>query len=396
MLLLKTEDGETLAEVDKERISIGRDPANEVVLEDSSVSGFHAVILNDRGVVSVVDLGSTNGTAMDGRRVRERTELKAWSSLQLGGVKLRVEDTEGQAPTRVQPMVPPADPTPGDATELRTQVRPAVGGDTQVAAPAPAAGGIRFESLRRKPDTSAKTRIAAAPPAGVSPPPRQERSAGPTIEAPRRTAPTVEAPRAARANPTIQHAGVQPGAGHGPASGYGAEPVRPAVAGDDYARTGGYPRGIEWLLWSFEGRLSRLMFWKCFGVGVALNAVLLLSAAILAALAESDALFTAAQVVFTLAFLRPWLAIYAKRLHDSGIRARPWGVYVVVLSLVSLPFAGIDPSSASPAVGFFGCLFLLLALPSLYLLYLVGIKSGDPGVNRFGDPNPRRGTVFGP
>ena len=90
MLLLKNEKGETLAELERERTTIGRDPSNELVLEDPSVSGFHAVVLNDRGAVSIVDLGSTNGTAMDGKRLRERTALKAWCRLQLGGVKLVV------------------------------------------------------------------------------------------------------------------------------------------------------------------------------------------------------------------------------------------------------------------------------------------------------------------
>ena len=136
MLLLKTEDGQVLARLDSERIAIGRHQANDIVLDDASVSSFHAVILKDRDTVSVVDLGSTEGTAIDGLRLRERTELKVWRSLRLGTVELRVEDTESRAPTRVRPL------TAG--TELRTQVSSA--GDAETTA-LPSLAEIRFESL---------------------------------------------------------------------------------------------------------------------------------------------------------------------------------------------------------------------------------------------------------
>ena len=48
------------------RLTLGRDPANEVVLDDPNVSRFHAEVVPTRGGVQVRDLGSSNGTRVNG------------------------------------------------------------------------------------------------------------------------------------------------------------------------------------------------------------------------------------------------------------------------------------------------------------------------------------------
>ena len=159
MLLLKAESGELLAELDKQRTSLGRDPANEVVLTDPSVSGFHAVILNDRGTVSVVDVGSTNGTSVDGKRLAGRTDLPAWSTLQLGAVTLKIEDSEGRAPTVLQPAVPGRE----GAAVAQTSVRPAACGDATRVTPAAAPGGATRVTPAAAPGDATRVTPAAAP-----------------------------------------------------------------------------------------------------------------------------------------------------------------------------------------------------------------------------------------
>jgi hypothetical protein len=52
--------------------SIGRDPNNDVVVADPRVSTRHAEVRIDAGTVTVVDLGSTNGTWFDDERVDRR------------------------------------------------------------------------------------------------------------------------------------------------------------------------------------------------------------------------------------------------------------------------------------------------------------------------------------
>lgn len=72
-----------------ERVRIGRDPDNELVLEDTSVSRFHARVDWGRrvGLPFVTDLGSSNGTYVDGVR-RLRASLTELSRLVLGDVRV--------------------------------------------------------------------------------------------------------------------------------------------------------------------------------------------------------------------------------------------------------------------------------------------------------------------
>ena len=64
-------DGVVLREValTKDRTTIGRRSHNDIVIDNLAVSGEHAVIYNSAGEVYLEDLGSTNGTLVDGRRL---------------------------------------------------------------------------------------------------------------------------------------------------------------------------------------------------------------------------------------------------------------------------------------------------------------------------------------
>ncbi|MCL5054840.1 MAG: ATP-binding cassette domain-containing protein [Firmicutes bacterium] len=50
-------------------LSIGRDPSNDIVLTHLSVSKHHAQILNKNGESSIFDLGSLNGTFVNGKKI---------------------------------------------------------------------------------------------------------------------------------------------------------------------------------------------------------------------------------------------------------------------------------------------------------------------------------------
>jgi ABC-type multidrug transport system ATPase subunit/pSer/pThr/pTyr-binding forkhead associated (FHA) protein len=60
-------------DLDKDRITIGRDAANDVVIDHPVVSKRHAEILKEDGKVILVDLGSTNGTFVNGIKVKRHT-----------------------------------------------------------------------------------------------------------------------------------------------------------------------------------------------------------------------------------------------------------------------------------------------------------------------------------
>ncbi|MFJ8711247.1 FHA domain-containing protein [Streptomyces anulatus] len=80
------------------QIRIGRSADADVPLDDPDVSRLHcAVTVSDDGRVSVADLGSTNGTSLDGVEVRERpVRLAPGSLLRLGESALRL--TAGSRP----------------------------------------------------------------------------------------------------------------------------------------------------------------------------------------------------------------------------------------------------------------------------------------------------------
>jgi len=69
---------------DPGRIVVGRSRECDLVVANPSVSGRHAQLLVDRGVLLVEDLGSANGTFLDGRPVAGREPVAPGQRLQLG------------------------------------------------------------------------------------------------------------------------------------------------------------------------------------------------------------------------------------------------------------------------------------------------------------------------
>lgn len=57
--------GQTLI-VDRLPVELGRSPDADLVLADDSVSRRHAVLRGDRGSLEVEDVGSSNGTSING------------------------------------------------------------------------------------------------------------------------------------------------------------------------------------------------------------------------------------------------------------------------------------------------------------------------------------------
>jgi len=66
---------------------VGRDPACEVVLDSASVSRRHARIVVGDGPPRVEDLGSKNGTWVNGRRIDSAAALHDGDEVRFGAVK---------------------------------------------------------------------------------------------------------------------------------------------------------------------------------------------------------------------------------------------------------------------------------------------------------------------
>ncbi len=70
-----------------DRMAIGRDVSNDVVLDDPNVSRFHAEVVRTEERIEVRDLGSRNGTRLDGELTRRAT-LTTGSEIGIGPYRL--------------------------------------------------------------------------------------------------------------------------------------------------------------------------------------------------------------------------------------------------------------------------------------------------------------------
>jgi predicted component of type VI protein secretion system len=99
-LTLPASFGSRTVEVDAKRLSIGRTPDNDLVIDDPSLSRRHALIENIDGNFTLTDCGSANGSFINGRPVEVPTSLGDWDVLTFGGVGdilVRIEEVSYQS-----------------------------------------------------------------------------------------------------------------------------------------------------------------------------------------------------------------------------------------------------------------------------------------------------------
>ena len=87
--------------------TIGRDEGADVQLPDKTISRRHAALRIEGETAVVEDLGSSNGTFVNGTRVDDPRRLREGDSLQLGATILEVRSARGET----APFPPPATPT---------------------------------------------------------------------------------------------------------------------------------------------------------------------------------------------------------------------------------------------------------------------------------------------
>lgn len=78
---------------------VGRLPGRGLTLSSPMISGRHAEIFEEGGVLKLRDLGSTNGTSLNGERVEGSAELHDGDMLHFAKLEFRLGRVEGDAST---------------------------------------------------------------------------------------------------------------------------------------------------------------------------------------------------------------------------------------------------------------------------------------------------------
>jgi hypothetical protein len=88
--LIVSIDGVVIKEVQltKDRTTLGRRPYNDIVIDNLAVSGEHAVLEISTEGVQLEDLGSTNGTYVNGKAVK-RQALQHEDTIEVGKYKIK-------------------------------------------------------------------------------------------------------------------------------------------------------------------------------------------------------------------------------------------------------------------------------------------------------------------
>src|SRR5829696_8266701 len=146
--LILSVDGQVLKEftLSKERTLIGRKPHNDIQIDNLAVSGEHAAIITILNDSFIEDLGSTNGTMVNGKPIKKHF-LQNNDVVEIGKHKLKYFNDAPTAataadfektmiirnPAKAAPTPTAAEKGPGDTqTGLK-----AMAGDTSPPAPKP-------------------------------------------------------------------------------------------------------------------------------------------------------------------------------------------------------------------------------------------------------------------
>jgi pSer/pThr/pTyr-binding forkhead associated (FHA) protein len=90
-LLLTTQGGTHVIPLESTLLTVGRGLNNDIILEDTRVSRHHAQLRYRARRFWVADLGSTNGSFVNGERITERA-LRSGDTLSLGGLELTYKE----------------------------------------------------------------------------------------------------------------------------------------------------------------------------------------------------------------------------------------------------------------------------------------------------------------
>ena len=117
----------TIYALETAEVAIGRDPSNDIVIPEADISRHHARFVRQGEQYLVEDLGSTNGTYVNGQRLNTPRALRHGDEVRLGPkvvlVYEQVIDVERTVAVSAETLqaAPPPSPTPPPAAAAPPQ-----------------------------------------------------------------------------------------------------------------------------------------------------------------------------------------------------------------------------------------------------------------------------------
>ena len=124
--------------VGRTHLSVGRSPRAQLTIDDPFASRLHAEVWYDGECGWLSDLGSSNGTYLNGSRISgAAVQIFPGDRVRIGETLLTLEASEAVTQTAPQPVQPPDSRTSRDLAALLASVQQATGAAATPAAPPP-------------------------------------------------------------------------------------------------------------------------------------------------------------------------------------------------------------------------------------------------------------------
>src|SRR5882672_1275232 len=187
-------EGSVIREIplDKDRVTIGRKPQNDIQIENLAVSGEHACIVTILADSFLEDLGSTNGTLVNGNQVKKHI-LQNNDVIEIGKYKMKyVIDATAAASAPAEDF---------EKTMVMRSPKAAAAAPKPAVAPAPPAAAAPAPKPAAPALVPSPPKPAAAPAPTPPAPPKSTAAPVPTAPAPPKPAAAPAPAAAAPAKP---------------------------------------------------------------------------------------------------------------------------------------------------------------------------------------------------
>jgi pSer/pThr/pTyr-binding forkhead associated (FHA) protein len=104
LLIIIPGSGETLFDLNEGTLRFGRSSDCDIQVDDGSISSNHAEIVVEGEKITIKDLGSTNGTTINGEEITEH-EVGPEDSILFGSVPASIKPEDGPAGSRPLPDI---------------------------------------------------------------------------------------------------------------------------------------------------------------------------------------------------------------------------------------------------------------------------------------------------